>query len=41
MTLFIYEKCGFEMDYDESPSELIEYDECGEMMTGIGIDDRR
>lgn len=35
MTLFICEKCGFEMDYDEVPSELIECDECGELMTGI------
>ena len=38
MTQFICEHCGFEMDYDEDPSELIECEECGELMTGIEDD---
>jgi len=35
MTLFVCENCGYEIDYDESPYELIECEECGEIMTGI------
>lgn len=35
MTIFICENCGFEIDYDEAPSELIDCDECGELMTGL------
>lgn len=33
MTQFVCEKCGFEIDYDEDPSAIIECDECGEVMT--------
>lgn len=35
MTTFICEHCGFETDYDELPTEIIECEECGEFMTGI------
>ena len=35
MTTFMCEASGFEIDYDEDPTELIECDECGEFMTGI------
>lgn len=34
MTWFVCESCGFEIDYDENVNELIECDECGELMTG-------
>ena len=33
MTQFVCEHGGFEMDYDEDPTGLIECDECGEIMT--------
>ncbi len=26
---FICEHCGFEMDYDEDPGDIIDCDECG------------
>lgn len=29
---FVCENCGFEMDYDEDPNEIIDCEECGEPM---------
>jgi len=31
--LFICESCGFEMDYDEVETEIIECEECGNILT--------
>jgi len=29
---FVCENCGFEMDYDEDASEIIDCEECGKIM---------
>ena len=35
MTMFICEYCGFEMDYNEDPNEMVDCEECGGVMVGV------
>lgn len=33
--IFICEDCGYEMDYDEDPNEIVFCNECGGNMYGV------